>query len=44
MEWELTEANGGGLGKSAKGTFPMSPDDYPKIVEAVGEVTGEKPS
>jgi len=44
-EWELTEQKGGGLGRSAKGEYPMGPGDYPKEAEVgVGEVASELPS
>lgn len=49
IEWELTESNGGGLGKSAKGVYLMAPGDYPReteeeIKEASGEVIKEVPN
>lgn len=48
MEWQLTEKNGGGLGKSPHGVFPMGPEDYPMekqeaIKKEVGEVAKENP-
>lgn len=40
VEWELTEARGGGLGKSGKGTFMPEPEDYSDQKDkASGEVT-----
>jgi broad specificity phosphatase PhoE len=48
VEWEQTESNGGGLGKSWKGIFHMKPGDYPPQAEgqvrACGEVTDEVPA
>lgn len=49
IEWELTESNGGGLGKSSKGVYPMGPGDHPReteeeIREASGEVSKEVPN
>ncbi|RDW77145.1 hypothetical protein BP6252_05198 [Coleophoma cylindrospora] len=50
VEWELTESNGGGLGKSPKGFFPMTPEDYANVwpptqdVKAVGEPVKESPA
>jgi len=46
VEWELTEKNGGGLGKSPPGYFPMGEMDYPaeKIGDEVGEATAEVPA
>ncbi|KAH8594508.1 histidine phosphatase superfamily [Bisporella sp. PMI_857] len=51
VEWELTEKNGGGLGKSPHGTFLMKPQDYGEQLEDVvegkredlGEATKEVP-
>lgn len=44
VEWDLTEARGGGLGKSGRETFTLGPGDFPpEKEEAVGEVTSEKP-
>ncbi|KAB8302472.1 hypothetical protein EYC80_005878 [Monilinia laxa] len=45
VEWEVTESRGGGLGKSPKGVFGMTINDYPKeIVEDIGEATSEVPN
>jgi hypothetical protein len=45
IEWELTEKKGGGLGKSPKGVFPMSEDDFPEEAEKdIGEAVSENPS
>lgn len=48
VEWDQTESNGGGLGKSRKGTFPFKRGDYPPQmdgqVSSVGEVTTEVPA
>jgi broad specificity phosphatase PhoE len=45
VEWELTERpgeeNGGGLGKSPSGFYPMTSQDY--IPKPVGEVVNENP-
>ena len=41
IEWELTEANGGGLGKSPKGIHFIGPDDYPCEEDVIGQATGE---
>jgi hypothetical protein len=41
IEWELTEANGGGLGKSPKGIYLMGPGDYPREEETVQKESGE---
>ena len=44
IERELTEANGGGLGKSSNGIYLMGPGDYPREEEKVtGEVSQEVP-
>lgn len=50
-EWEMTESNGGGLGKSPLGYFPMGPADYPPepVAEVeepkdIGEVANEEPN
>jgi broad specificity phosphatase PhoE len=46
VEWDLTEQQGGGLGKSLKGYFPMREGDYPAESEAkvdVGEAASEIP-
>jgi hypothetical protein len=41
----LTEKKGGGLGKSPKGVFFMSKDDYPEEAEKdIGEAVSESPS
>jgi hypothetical protein len=45
IEWELTEKKGGGLGKSPKGVFLMSKDDYPEETEKdIGEAVSENPT
>jgi broad specificity phosphatase PhoE len=49
IEWKQTESRGGGLGKSAKGIYPMGPGDYPwepeeKIEKVTGEAAKEVPS
>jgi broad specificity phosphatase PhoE len=46
VEWELTEQQGGGLGKSLKGVYLMKPGDYPAENETeteVGEAVSEVP-
>ncbi|EMR80816.1 putative phosphoglycerate mutase protein [Botrytis cinerea BcDW1] len=44
VEREVTESNGGGLGKSAKGVFGMTINDYPSEIEkGIGEATTEVP-
>lgn len=43
VEWELTEK--GGLGKSPKGHFPMTKEDYPSEADkGLGEAVSESPS
>ena len=48
VEWEMTEQNGGGLGKSSKGIFLMTVGDYPDEAEEaqidVGEAINENPT
>ncbi|ESZ98262.1 hypothetical protein SBOR_1358 [Sclerotinia borealis F-4128] len=45
VEWELTESRGGGLGKSPRGTFGMSVNDYPMEIEKdIGQATNEMPN
>jgi hypothetical protein len=48
IEREMTEQNGGGLGKSSKGIFLMSVGDYPAEAEEahidVGAVINENPT
>jgi hypothetical protein len=42
IEWEQTETNGGGLGKSAKGLYDMGSNDYPRETEeTIEKATGE---
>lgn len=50
IEWEITEKNGGGLGKSPHGYFPLGPGDYPPEPEEgleeknnIGEIVSEVP-
>ena len=45
IEWELTEAKGGGLGMSPKGVFMMDAEDFPdeNADVAPGEVVNENP-
>lgn len=43
VEWELTEKNGGGLGKSPKGTFTMQVWDAPGELGEIEEVANEQP-
>ena len=44
IEWELTDLNGGGLGKSPRGMYLMGPGDYPaETAEDIGEATDEEP-
>ncbi|KAF7913859.1 uncharacterized protein EAF01_000265 [Botrytis porri] len=44
LEREVTESKGGGLGKSPKGVFGMTVDDYPSEIEKdIGEATTELP-
>lgn len=49
IEWEETEAKGGGLGKSQKGVYHMGPGDYPRekeemIEKSAGEAVKETPN
>lgn len=46
VEWEFTEKNGGGLGKSPKGVQHPGPLDWPaekEKIPAVGEAADEAP-
>jgi broad specificity phosphatase PhoE len=47
VEWEMTDLNGGGLGKSPPGYFPLGPGDYPleteEELDTVGEIVNEVP-
>ncbi|KAL3423856.1 phosphoglycerate mutase [Phlyctema vagabunda] len=31
VEWDSTDSNGGGMGRSPKGIFPMTPNDYNNV-------------
>ncbi|EDO02325.1 hypothetical protein SS1G_04801 [Sclerotinia sclerotiorum 1980 UF-70] len=45
VEQEVTQSRGGGLGKSPKGVFGMTVDDYPNEIEkSIGEATNELPN